>query len=234
MKSKFFIIFVLVSFFLSGAVYSQNQSDSEEKTVEELFLQSIEMTVIGEMATDHSREAKLDALKAIEEMISEGRASENDQDLLTVLEYLSMEGNGVQVREAGLLINNFPEVRRRSCESLGDLGGEIAKASLINVLLTEDEPMVLAEAAYALGTIGINDDNQVTQALSYSILGQNIMSPDNNYAFAVLLAFEKIAESNSGISDPSAIRALVRIQNGNYIKTVQRKAKSVIDKLRTY
>ena len=234
MKSKFFIIFVLVSFFLSGAVYSQNQSYSEEKTVEELFLQSIEMTVIGEMATDHSRESKLDALKTIEEMISEGRASENDQDLLTVLEYLSMEGNGVQVREAGLLINNFPEVRRRACESLGDLGGEIAKASLINVLLTEDEPMVLAEAAYALGTIGINDDNQVTQALSYSILGQNIMSPDNNYAFAVLLAFEKIAESNSGISDPSAIRALVRIQNGNYIKTVQRKAKSVIDKLRTY
>ena len=234
MKNKFFVIFILISFFLSGAVYSQNQTDKREKTVEELFLQSIELTVIGEMATNLSRDSKLEALAAIEEMIEGGRTSENDRDLLSVLEYLSMEGNGVQMREAGLLINNFPEVRRRACESLGDMGGEIAKASLINVLLTEDEPMVLAEAAYALGTIGINNDNQVTQALSYSILGQNIMSPDNNYAFAVLLAFEKIAESNSGISDPSAIRALVRIQNGNYIKTVQRKANSVIDKLRAY
>lgn len=234
MKSKFFIIFILVSFILTTALYSQNQTNDKEKTIEELFLQNIELTVIVEMAVNQSREAKLDALAAIEDMISEGRAADSDRDLLAVLEYLSMEGNGVQMREAGLLINNFPEVRRRACESLGDLGGEIAKASLINVLLTEDEPMVLAEAAYALGTIGINEDNQVTQALSYSILGQNIMSPDNNYAFAVLLAFEKIAESNGGIADPSAIRALVRIQNGNYIKTVQRKAKSVIDKLRAY
>ncbi len=234
MKSKFFIIFILVGFILTTALYSQNQTNEKEKTIEELFLQNIELTVIGEMAVNPSREAKLDALAAIENMISEGRATDSDRDLLAVLEYLSMEGNGVQMREAGLLINNFPEVRRRACESLGDLGGEIAKASLINVLLTEDEPMVLAEAAYALGTIGINEDNQVTQALSYSILGQNIMSPDNNYAFAVLLAFEKIAESNGGIADPSAIRALVRIQNGNYIKTVQRKAKSVIDKLRAY
>ena len=234
MKSKFFIIFILVGFILTTAAYSQTETNDKEKTIEELFLQSIELTVIGEMAVNESREAKLDALAAIEDMISDGRAAGNDRDPISVLEYLSMEGNGVQMREAGLLINNFPEVRRRACESLGDLGGEIAKASLINVLLTEDEPMVLAEAAYALGTIGINEDNQVTQALSYSILGQNIMSPDNNYAFAVLLAFEKIAESNGGISDPSAIRALVRIQNGNYIKTVQRKAKSVIDKLRAY
>ncbi len=234
MKNKFFIIIILVSLILPSFTFSQNTGTEKEKTIEELFLQSIELTVIGEMATSLSRDAKLDALAAIEDMIDSGRASSNDADLFSILQYLSMEGNGVQMRESGLLINNFPEVRRRSCEALGKLGGEIAKSSLINVLLTEQEPMVLAEAAYALGTIGINEDNQVTQALSFSILGQNLMSPDNNYAFAVLLAFEKIAESNNGITDPSAISALVRIQNGNYIKTVKRKAKSVIDKLREY
>jgi len=235
MKNKFFIIIILVSISIPfSSLYSQEQANDKETTVEELFLQSIELTVIGELATNTSRDAKLDALAAIEDMIENGRASQNNQDLVSILEYLSMEGNGNQMREAGLLINNFPEVRRRSCENLGLLGGESAKASLINVLLTEEEPMVLAEAAYGLGTIGINNDNQVTQALSYSILGQNIMTPDNNYAFAALLAFEKIAEANNGIKDPSAIRALVRIQNGNYIKTVQRKAKSVIEKLRKY
>jgi len=235
MKNKFFTIIILFFVLMPiSTLFAQQQSNDKETTVEELFLQSIELTVIGEMATNTSRDAKLDALEAIEEMIGEGRTSGNDQDLVSILEYLSMEGNGTQMRESGLLINNFPEVRRRSCESLGKLGGESAKASLINVLLTEEEPMVLAEAAYGLGTIGINKDNQVTQALAYSILGQNIMTPDNNYAFAVLLAFEKIAESNNGIDDPSAIRALIRIQNGNYIKTVQRKAKSVIDKLRTF
>lgn len=233
MKNKFFIIIIMISFFIP-LTYVVSQNQTKETTVEELFLQSIELTVIGEMATDSSRESKLDALAAIEDMIENGRATQNNQDIVSILEYLSMEGNGNQMKESGLLVNNFPEVRRRSCESLGILGGESAKASLINVLLTEQEPMVLAEAAYGLGTIGINKDNQVTQALAFSILGQNIMTPDNNYAFAVLLAFEKIAESNNGIEDTSAIRALVRIQNGNYIKTVQRKAKSVIEKLRTY
>ncbi len=235
MKNRFFTIFMLASFLLPVVtVYSQDQANKKETTVEELFLQSIELTVIGEMATDSSRESKLNALSSIEDMIDSGRASGKDQDLVSILDYLSMSGSGVQLRESGLLINNYPEVRRRACESLGKLGGEAAKASLINILLTEKEPMVLAEAAYGLGTIGLNKNNQVTQALSFSILGQNIMSPDNNYAFAVLLAFEKIAEANNGIEDPSAIRALVRIQNGNYIKTVQRKAKSVIDKLRSY
>lgn len=233
MKNKFLIIIIMISFFIP-LTYVVSQNQTKETTVEELFLQSIELTVIGEMATDSSRESKLDALAAIEDMIENGRATQNNQDIVSILEYLSMEGNGNQMKESGLLVNNFPEVRRRSCESLGILGGESAKASLINVLLTEQEPMVLAEAAYGLGTIGINKDNQVTQALAFSILGQNIMTPDNNYAFAVLLAFEKIAESNNGIEDTSAIRALVRIQNGNYIKTVQRKAKSVIEKLRTY
>ena len=235
MKNRFFIIFMLASFLLPVATaYSQDKANEKETTVEELFLQSIELTVIGEMATDSSRESKLNALSSIEDMIDSGRASGKDQDLVSILDYLSMSGSGVQMRESGLLINNYPEVRRRACESLGKLGGEASKASLINILLTEKEPMVLAEAAYGLGTIGLNKNNQVTQALSFSILGQNIMSPDNNYAFAVLLAFEKIAEANNGIEDPSAIRALVRIQNGNYIKTVQRKAKSVLDKLRSY
>ncbi len=235
MKNKFFTIFMLASFLLPVVnVYSQDHANGKETTVEELFLQSIELTVIGEMATNSSRESKLEALSSIEDMIENGRASSNDQDLVSILDYLSLSGSGVQMRESGLLINNYPEVRRRACESLGKIGGEEAKASLINILLTEKEPMVLAEAAYGLGTIGLNKNNQVTQALSFSILGQNIMSPDNNYAFAVLLAFEKIAEANNGIEDPSAIRALIRIQNGNYIKTVQRKAKSVIDKLRAY
>ena len=52
------------------------------------------------MATDTSRDAKLDALAAIEDMIENGRASSNDQDLVSILEYLSMEGNGNQMKES--------------------------------------------------------------------------------------------------------------------------------------
>jgi hypothetical protein len=49
-----------------------------------------------------------------------------------------------------------------------------------------------------------------------------------------LLAFEKIAEANGGIQDPSAFRALVRIRSGNYIPTVRDKAKEVMQTLAEY
>ncbi|MCF6335957.1 MAG: HEAT repeat domain-containing protein, partial [Spirochaetales bacterium] len=72
MKNRFFIIIILVSLILPSFTFSQNTGTEKEKTVEELFLQSIELTVIGEMATSLSREAKLDALAAIEDRIESG------------------------------------------------------------------------------------------------------------------------------------------------------------------
>ncbi len=231
---KKFLTTVLIAFLLSPILlYAQNSSGNtkKEKTVEELFLQSVQMTVIGEQAVSPERESKLKALDFIDEMISNGKASSNSSDIHSILDYLSLTGTGVTYRENGLLINNFPEVRRRACEELGKLGGESSKDSLINILLTDKEPMVLSEAAFALGKIGLNKNNQVSQALSYAILNQDIMLPDNNFAFAVLLAFDKLIKSNHGLRDPTVLRAIIRIQNGNYIKKVKAKAQEVLETL---
>ncbi|RKX88951.1 MAG: HEAT repeat domain-containing protein [Spirochaetes bacterium] len=223
------ILLVLLPF----NVTAQNNNNNE-KTVEELFLQNIQMTVIGEQAVSNNRDSKLKALDYIEDLIASGKANSGDSDVHAILDYLSLTGTGVKFKEAGHVINNFPEVRRRSCELLGKLGGEGAKDTLVNILLTEDEPMVLSEAAYALGKIGINKNNQVSQALSYALLNQNILTPDNNFAFAVLLAYEKLAKANDGLNDPVVLKAIIRIQNGNYIKDVKRKAEELIKILSDY
>ncbi len=233
MKKKYFIM-ILTAVILFPSFLTAQDNEKKEKTVEELFLQSIQMTVIGEQAASPERESKLKALDYIADMIDSGKASSNSSDIHAVLDYLSLTGTGVRYRESGLLINNFPEVRRRACEELGKLGGESAKDTLINILLTENEPMVLSEAAYALGKIGLNKNNQVSQALSYAILNQDIMLPDNNFAYAVLLAFEKLAKANGGVQDPTVLRAIIRIQNGNYIKKVKNKAQDVINALQNY
>ena len=216
-----------------GATDVENENGNET-TVEELFLESVEMRIIGEQAFSDTRDMKLTALNNLEDMIEEGKITENDREVHYILERLSNEGIGVQLREGKRLVNNYPEVRRRAAKLLGQMGGDQAKDSLINILISDPEPMVLAEAAYALGEIGDNENQQVTQALSYSILDQNIMTPDNNFAFAALLAFEKLAESNGGLQDPSAFRALIRISQGNYIRTVRKKADQVLEKLAEY
>jgi hypothetical protein len=216
-------------------IAAQDQGQGEEETtVEELFLDSVEMRLIGEQVFSNDRAMKLSALDTLDQMAEDGEISGSDADAIFLLERLSSEGINVVYRENGRVINNYPMVRKQAAEVLGKVGGQPARDALINILLSDNEPMVQAEAAYALGQIGDNEDAQATQALSFAILDQDILTPDNNLAFATLLAFEKIAEDNGGIQDPSAFRALVRIRSGNYIPTVRDKARQVMEQLADY
>ena len=81
-------------------------------------------------------------------------------------------------------------VRKEACDLLGKLGGENSKDTLLEVLVQDDEPMVKAEAAYALGKIGYNENDEVARALAFAVVDQDVVNPDSNFAFAVLLAFE--------------------------------------------
>ena len=154
--------------------------------------------------------------------------------VMQILDSLSKEGVGKVVREDGRQINNFPMVRREACAILGQIGGEDAKNSLLNVLLSDNEPMVRAEAVYSLGLIGLNENNEVTKIISWVILQQDLTRPDNNFAFASILALEKIAEKNNGINDEELYRAVITIAQGNYIRDVKYKALDLLNTLRKY
>ncbi len=222
---------------LAAAALLGAQSTERELTVEELYLRDIEFQILSEKAFSDSREIKLDVLDEIETMIEEGKV-DDPQKVEFVLEYLGMEGTARRVRESARLINYYPEVRRRSANLLGRLGGARAKDALVSILLIDDEPMVKAEAAYALGVIGMNDGNEVVQALLYTLENEDPQMPDNNLAYAVCLAVEKIVEANDGDLDSAAYsdlaRTLVRIAQGNYIKTVRRKALQTLEILKEY
>ena len=227
-------VLVGVLFLIAATGWAQQAGDtsSRELTIEELYLQNAEIRLIREQAISPERDMKLLALKNIEEMLEAGELSSGAPEAHLILDYLAGEGVERMVRENHRLINYYPEVRRRSAELLGELGGEESQSSLVRLLLTDTEPMVLAEAAYSLGRIGLNDDNETSQALAATVLEQDIINHDNNFAYASLLAFEKIAESNGGLTDASAIEAIIRISQGNYIRMVRNKAVEVLDMLK--
>jgi HEAT repeat protein len=225
--------FLLVAAGLSAQQAAASTS-SKELTIEELFLQSVEFQILREKAFSDDYDIKMSALDDLDKKITDGSYKAGDPQVEFVLEYLAMEGSGHTVREAGRLINNFPEVRRRSANMLGRLGTDQAKDALIRVLLIDNEPMVQAEAAYGLGVIGRNPDNQVVQALAFSYNRMDPTQPDNNLGYAMCLAIEKLAQKTpGGIKDPAAYQMLVKIAQGNYLRAVKTKALQVLDELKT-
>lgn len=209
-------------------------SASSEPTIEELYLQNVAMRIVHEQALDLSRDSKLLALASIREMIDSGTVAKNSALALDMLDYLANEGTGRVALENNRLINDFPEVRREACNLLGRVGGEQADAILQQVMSEDGEPMVLSEAAYALGQIGLNHGERASQLIAAAVMRIQAHKADNNLAFASLLAFEKLAKKNNGLNDPAAFRAIIAISQGPYVYAVKQKALQLLNELKQY
>ncbi len=218
----------------STAASAPAASQNKEITIEQLFLQSVEFQILREKAFSDDYDMKMNALDDLDKKVSDGSYKGQDQQVEFVLEYLALEGSARTTRQAGHLVNNYPEVRRRAANMLGRLGTDQAKDALTRVLLIDEEPVVKAEAAYALGVIGKNPNNEVIDALVFAYGQEDPQKPDNNFGYALCLAIEKIGnKSPGGLKDPAAFTLLVKIAQGNYLRTVKTKALQVLDELKT-
>lgn len=232
----------IVAFLVLGSgawAQTQNQAPAQsgtqaqgQKTVEESYLQSsLETMVIKEQAQSESRDMKTVALQYAKQAIDGGR--END-DIRNSLEYLALEISNVVIRSggSGRILNDYPDIRAKACDYLAYFPSENTKDALVRVVLSEQEPMVLSAAIRSLGKIGLNDNDEVTQDISYIVNRFDVLMPDNSLAFESLLAFERINAKTGGLKDPSAIRAIMRIATGNYISPVKQKAADLLNQIK--
>jgi hypothetical protein len=215
-------------FLLSGAVaFAQAQ-----KSVEESFLQeSLETMVIREQAQAENKDMKLVALQYVKQAIDAGRKNE---EIRKSLEYLALENTNVIIRAAGSgrILNDYPDIRAKACDYLGEFPSVETKDTLVKVALGDREPMVLSSAIRSLGRIGINEADEVTQVIAFLISRFDVLYPDNSLAFEGLIALERIADKQGGLKDPAAIRAIMKIAAGNYITPVKQRANDLLDRLR--
>ena len=234
------LLFLGVVFFTASALVmaqstnrptpsSSTTSGTQEMSVEQSYLQeSVELMIIREQSRAESRDMKLVALEYIGDAIKRGNKG---KDILGALQYLSLEGVVNKTRENGRLVNNYPDIRTKTATYLGQLGTPEAKDALIKMVLADNEPMVLTEAIKSLATIGLNDNDETVNAISWIVTRFDVLNPDNLLALSALEAYEKLA-ANGGIKDPSAVRTIIRIAEGNYIRPVQDRAKQVLMDLR--
>jgi hypothetical protein len=218
---------------MAASALGAQATTGKELTIEQKFLRTIEMQILKEQAADTNYDSKMLALDALDKKVAGGPLGDVTDDVEFVLEYLALEGTGRIAHESLRQVNNFPDVRRRATELLGKVRTVESKDALIFVLLNDDEPMVRAQAAYSLGELGMNDGNEVVAALVFAVDRQDNTRVDNNWGYAMVLAFEKLAQKTGGLKDPAAFRALVKISQGNYLATVKAKALAVLEAMKS-
>ncbi len=208
-------------------------AQSDGMTVEEAYLQSAKKVQrLKTLAGQEDRDAKLMALQDIERLIEDGVGG-NEEAVIEILTDMGREGTGRIYMEQGTMKNNFPEVRRKSVELLGEIGGEESRRAITDILGQENEPMVMSEAVVALAKIGPDEDGITLQVMANAMNSQTALNRDNNFAYAYLTSIEIMSENGYELTDEYLIAELVKLfdmRNG-YNTVVRKKAMEVFRNL---
>lgn len=175
------------------------------------------------------RTAKERVLDEILNGFDSEKYSEDDKKLVELADFLMGEGSIRTQYENGRLINDYPEIRRKSVKVMAKIGGSGARLSLLNALNTEPHSAVKAEICLALADPNMSDDSgDILRALSYMYRTTN--RPDQNLVAALIEAVKNIAKGNP-MSYSEAIYLLSEIQHGNYNKDIRARALNAIETL---
>ncbi|HPO48901.1 MAG TPA: HEAT repeat domain-containing protein, partial [Spirochaetota bacterium] len=153
MKKLFSILFFVGIFsFSSFLAFSQ--------TIEEQLLKQKEARIktYFYQAKVGDRSQKIDILDSILDEFDKVKYSEKDKELVNLVTYLSEEGSTRKEFENNRLVNDNPDVRRKSVQILAKIGGAQARDALINILTNDQNPTVKAEACNALGSVKDNEN----------------------------------------------------------------------------
>ena len=212
--------------FICQAVFAQEQQNGKEQTsrnettVEDEYLSSVQDVIIGELAASDEYDNKIVALQYLEEAIGSGRSS---PDMTAALSRLAGEGIKSQSRTNGRIMNNFPDIRAKACDLLGEIPTVESKNMLVSIATEDKEPMVVTAAIRSLGNIGMNDNDEVVNMIEFVHKKYAALNPTSSLALEVLNAYEKLAPTvqnkNEMIQSISSIGT-----NYKYVRPVRQKA----------
>jgi len=211
------------------AGFGQSQSSASDTSGGTSQQEAVDLMIIRESVKEDSLEQKLIALEFTGSLLEQG---DTNDAIRIALQRLSLEGTNAQNRESGRIKNDFPQVRREAARQLGALGTEEAKIALLQVCISDNEPLVLQEAVRALGEIGIDNDGEVVGTIVWvTNKYNNSVAPDNFLALAAIDALDKLAKNNGVRAD--GYHLLVTIAEGNYASPVKERAKQSLANIRS-
>ena len=231
MNKKILVASALIcasTFVFAQAQTVQKAGNSNKETyVENEYLNDIDTEIIMGLAEADDLDSKLVALQYIQEAINDGNTSAG---VIQALDQLAGEGVLSESRTNGRKMNNFPEVRRQACLLMAKVPTEHTKNQLINVMVAEDEPMVIAAAVQSLGIISPENADEVIEAIAYVNKRNMVLNPTSSLAWEVIEAYEKLAPIAT--DRKQMINSLTQIySNYRYSTPVRNKAQQLLKKL---
>lgn len=238
MKMSKVVLFACAGLCLFSFTTFAQDDGTSDTSIEELYLSNPALRAAYDASRSDDRESKLLAISQLSELIDEGMNTRDEEQATEILKDLAGQGTTVIVREKGRLVNYYMDVRRDACRVLATVKTTEAKRKAIKVLIgvmnVDDDPIVKSAAAYAIGVIGLNENEESAKAIARALDLQDKVLPNDHFAYSSLLALEKIAKANNGIFNAETSRVLVKIVQGNYNRTVKDRALAVLQLLKTY
>lgn len=204
--------------------------EDDDLTIDEAYLrQAQKIMVIQTMAYENDNDSKNDAIENIRKLIEDGTFDEGSSEIIKVLQDLGQEGTARIYMENGRVTNYYTDVRINAAKALGEIGGQEAMGALMEIMRTDDEPAVLAEAIKSMAGSITDDDITPQLIIADSIYSQTAINKDNRLAFEFLEAVEVMSDNGVAISDV-IIEEVVKIANrrNGYNSDVAAKAKEVL------
>lgn len=226
MNFRKFISILVILVIISGSFLAADSRT--ETTAEEDYLSTYNNIVIKNYAGKDDYDSKLFALQKIEEVLDGGNGGNRDlTDIKEVLKDLAGEGIFVQSRTNGHLENNFPDVRAKACELLGQIGSADATDVLESVCLADIEPRVVSAAVKAMSYLEDARYESIVETIAWAEKKYSLLNPTSSLAYEILAAYERILPN---LDDKSIlIESAVSIAtNYLYVTPVREKARELL------
>ncbi len=166
------------------------------------------------------------ALRRFETLVAAGALSRTDHESLAVLAYLATHGTYIGSAR------NDPLIRIRATAVLGDVGGQAALDLLAEVVGTDTETAVVAEAVRSIGKLRPEPSSRLAVLLAERLKQQNTRAGDPALVIAVLNTVESIHLNSWGFHDPELFLAIIEVYNGPHAANVRNTALRVLDTMR--
>jgi hypothetical protein len=216
----------------SAAKGAASSDDGGARSIEESFLdEPMQVSVMRELSSSTDRGSKMAALDMISDSIDQGN---NGAETVNLLTGLTRDGIQDQTRDGGRIIDNYPDVRSRAAQLLGECSGakDAAEEVLTKLIETETEPAVQCDALNAMAKLGFDENSMAGELASRTFNEFDAKNPDNRLAMSILNIYEQLAESKSGLRQPRYYLDLVNIsQNPNYTYPVRQTAHSLLNQI---